>query len=310
MYCYSDEWATAIRGYQVSLRVAGRPETTVDLRVFQLKKFATEIRPADPWQVCFEDVVEWLAEKPWAPETRRSYRSALRGFYGWGVESGRTDWDPAGKLPKVAPSHPRPHPATEDAYRFALIAAEPSDRLALRLAAELGLRRGEVSRIHSRDIIQTDTGWSLIVHGKGSRERILPLPDALSAALRSTPPGYAFAGSCAGHVTPAHLGKRISRLLPEGVSMHALRHRFATLAYSVDRDVFAVQRLLGHASPDTTQRYVQVPDDDMRRLVAVVQSVPDRQNHRGASHDVCEVSGRGLPVGLSTQANRTTYDPV
>jgi site-specific recombinase XerD len=54
--------------------------------------------------------------------------------------------------------------------------------------------------------------------------------------------------------------------------MHALRHRFATKAYNIDRDVFTVQQLLGHASPETTQRYVQVSDINMRRLVEAVQA--------------------------------------
>ncbi|WP_292702628.1 tyrosine-type recombinase/integrase, partial [Microbacterium sp. 69-10] len=59
----------------------------------------------------------------------------------------------------------------------------------------------------------------------------------------------------------------VSRLLPPGVTMHALRHAFATRTYNVNRDVFAVQQLLGHSSAATTQRYVQVSDDSLRALV-------------------------------------------
>lgn len=66
------------------------------------------------------------------------------------------------------------------------------------------------------------------------------------------------------------MGKVVSTLLPSGVTIRALRHRFATQAYSIDRDVFTVQQLLGHACPATTQRYVQVSDSSMRRLVDAV----------------------------------------
>ena len=52
--------------------------------------------------------------------------------------------------------------------------------------------------------------------------------------------------------------------------MHQLRHRFATRAYSATRDLFAVQRLLGHASPNTTQRYVATTPDDLRHAVNAV----------------------------------------
>lgn len=52
--------------------------------------------------------------------------------------------------------------------------------------------------------------------------------------------------------------------------MHALRHAFATRVYNVNRDVFALQQLLGHASAGTTQRYVKVSDDRMRELVEAV----------------------------------------
>lgn len=49
-----------------------------------------------------------------------------------------------------------------------------------------------------------------------------------------------------------------------------LRHRYATRAYGRTRDLLAVQRLLGHTSPDTTQTYVELPMED---LVAVALSV-------------------------------------
>jgi len=61
-----------------------------------------------------------------------------------------------------------------------------------------------------------------------------------------------------------------SDALGNGVTMHQLRHRFATMAYAVDTDVLVVQRLLGHASPATTQRYVRTDDRAARRTVKAV----------------------------------------
>jgi integrase len=195
----------------------------------------------------------------------------LRSFYRWAVLTGRVDENPAERLPVVRATQPKARPAADDDLAAALRRADDRELLALRLAAELGMRRGEVAVVHSRDIIERSTnGPTLIVHGKGRQDREVPLTEALARTLRACGEGYVFPGRDAGHISPRYLGKLISALLPAGVTMHQLRHRFATLAYSVDRDVFAVQQLLGHASPMTTQRYVLVPHDAQRRLVEIV----------------------------------------
>ena len=152
------------------------------------------------------------------------------------------------------------------------MAAGTRERLMLRLAAECGLRRAEVAQVHSRDVVEDLGGWSLVVHGKGSRERVVPLPVSVGVELRALGRGYAFPGDDHGHLSPRWVGTLISRLLPEGYTMHSLRHRFATRAYAVDRDVFTVQELLGHASPATTRVYVQLPNDSKRRLVDAIAS--------------------------------------
>ncbi len=172
---------------------------------------------------------------------------------------------------------PVARPATEEDLSAALAGADDERwRLAIRISAELGLRRGEVAQIHSADIVTGSDGDWLTVHGKGSKLRRVPLSQSLALTLRTLPVGYVFPGRIverqrhtvtAGHISARYLGKKISELLPPGVTMHALRHRFATRAYNVNRDVFTVQRLLGHASAATTQRYVQVSDERMRALV-------------------------------------------
>ncbi len=148
----------------------------------------------------------------------------------------------------------------------------------LRLAAELGLRRGEVARVHSRDVLDDDGGWSLLVHGKGNRDRVVPMPDPLADAIRSRPAGYLFPGDDDGHLSPKRVGALVSGLLPPGVTMHALRHRFATRAYTVGRDLFAVQELLGHASPDVTRRYVLTTQAEMRATVRALERRPTERS--------------------------------
>lgn len=265
------QWEAQIKPWRSWLRGAGHPEPTVRLRLTQIRAFARDHASLDPWAVTIDDIIDWLAGKRWASETRRAYRSALRSFYRWALDTARIDEDPTERLPTVRMSTPQPRPAHDDEYRSALRNADECDRLALRLAADLGMRCGEVAQVASRDVTQTDAGWTLLVHGKGAKKRVLPIPEGLATLIRARD-GYSFPGNYNGHVSPTWLSARISRLLPEGVTMHALRHRFATKAYNVDRDVFTVQQLLGHSSPATTQRYVLVNDDVKRRLVDAIAS--------------------------------------
>ena len=146
----------------------------------------------------------------------------------------------------------------------------------IRLAGEHGLRRAEIAVVHSRDVVHDLLGYSLQVHGKGGRLRYVPLADDVANAILDAA-GYAFPGKIDGHLSPWWVGKLVSRLLPKGWTTHTLRHRFATVSYAEDHDVFAVQDLMGHASPATTLRYVALADDAKRRLVEASRfRIPER----------------------------------
>lgn len=262
-------WDLEIESWQVALRAAGRRRATVELRGYQLRRVATELRCA-PAEVTGWQLVQWVGSQGWDAETLRSWRSALRGFFGWAHGVGLVDVDPALALPAVKPSEPNPRPTPEDEYRVGLARADERVRLMLRLAAELGMRRGEVARAHSRDLWRDLFGWSIAVHGKGGKTRPVPVPAGLAALIRSRGEGYLFPGRDHGHLSPAHVGRLVSRALPGAWAMHSLRHRFGTAAWSVDHDLLTVQELLGHASPVTTRRYVRVPNERLRATVRAV----------------------------------------
>lgn len=149
--------------------------------------------------------------------------------------------------------------------------AKPREKLILRLAAEVGMRRAEVARSHSRDLMEDLVGFSLIVHGKGGKNRIVPLPQSLGRTL-STLEGYYFPGNDDGHLSPRYVGKLIRDLLPGDWTMHTLRHRFGTRAYALTSDLLLVQEMLGHASPTTTRRYVEYDRTRMRAAVEELAS--------------------------------------
>lgn len=258
----------ALTSWATWMRAAGRPVSTIALRCYHVHRVMKEIE-TDPWSLTTEDLVIYLGGKTWSPETRRSYRSSLRQFYAWAQATGRRQDNPAALLPTIKLPRGIPRPTPDLMFRAALAEADDRSRLMVQLAAWCGLRRGEIARVRRDDVLPDLIGHSLRITGKGGHERLVPLPEDLARTLLAAPPGWLFPSPHrAGlHLTPHHVGKIVSALLPDGWTTHTLRHRCATVAYASTRDLRAVQELLGHAKPETTARYTQVPAGALRAAV-------------------------------------------
>lgn len=139
----------------------------------------------------------------------------------------------------------------------------------IRLGAECGLRREEMTKVYpSKDVMEDLIGYSLIVHGKGNKERLVPLPDDLAKILL-TFPGWLYPGRWEGHVETSYISKHLEKLL-EGWNPHSLRHRYATTLWAETHDILLISKLLGHESVETTQRYIFMPEKELRRGLAGV----------------------------------------
>lgn len=266
-------WVTLIEEYLTWMRAIGRSPMTVKLRANQLSQAAREIG-GNPTRVTHDDLIAWFARcEHWKPETRRSYRAAICGFFDWAYKFGRLVSNPADDLPRMRSGEPLPLPVPDIAWTEALAKASPRVKVILRLAAEAGLRRSEVARVHTRDLLDGVGGAQLVVHGKGGKKRMVPLSADLAAIVAAgakghTPnmptSGWLFPDGFGNHLTPEYLGVLASRVLPQGYSIHKLRHRYASRAYRGTRNLRAVQTLLGHASIATTERYTAVDNDEIR----------------------------------------------
>jgi integrase/recombinase XerC len=121
---------------------------------------------------------------------------------------------------------------------------------------------------------------TLIVRGKGNKERAVPvLPvvrDALADYLAAVPHAIGandpvFVGQRGKPLNPRLVQGLMQRLrvvldLPESATPHALRHSFATHLLAGGGDLRTIQELLGHASLSTTQRYTGVADEGMKKV--------------------------------------------
>ncbi|MCI7552251.1 MAG: tyrosine-type recombinase/integrase [Actinomycetaceae bacterium] len=226
-------------------------------------------------QACEADCLAFLATPGWSSETARSVRSTLRSFYTWAADTGRLTTNPAVRLPVIHEKPPLPHPLPEAEYQRALDEAPNPWRIGIRLAGEAGLRRSEVAQVARADLFRDLFGVSLRVHGKGGKERAVPLNESLGVELRTWLRGHVWlfpSGTTSTHLTPDYVAKRIRQYLPPEWSMHSLRHRFATVAYARTSDIRAVQELLGHANLNTTQRYVAMPVQRLRAVASTARA--------------------------------------
>ncbi len=166
---------------------------------------------------------------------------------------------------------------------------EPAEAVRrLRASALLELLYGTGARISEAvglDVDDLDLETAAVrLHGKGGRDRIVPLGRCAVAALadylRLGRPSLAGPRSGAA-VFLSRRGNRLSRQSAwtvlrtaaaqagvDGVSPHVLRHSFATHLLDGGADVRVVQELLGHASVSTTQIYTLVTVDRLREVYA------------------------------------------
>ncbi|MFW5473682.1 tyrosine-type recombinase/integrase [Knoellia sp. CPCC 206450] len=260
------EEKSQVRAWVAWLRAGGTPETTIALRRYYVRRLERDHR--DVLALDADTLAAWLGANGWAPNTLKSARAALRSFYGWARHMGLREDSPAHLLPTVRVPRARPRPTPEAAYRAAQMQAGARERLAIDLAGRCGMRRGEIARVRVEDVEGDLAGRSLRVTGKGGHVRLVPLPHDLAETILEHGTGWVFPSPRGGHLTPHHLSKAVSRLLPDGVTMHSLRHRCATRAYAATRDLRAVQELLGHSRPETTATYVLAPDDAVRAAMS------------------------------------------
>jgi integrase len=257
-----DEWCTWMAN------VERLKASTVRMRRYQLAHFARGHR--DPWTVDRDDVGLYLLPYN-RHETAKGSLAAVRGFYRWAAQErrGPSGFDPTvGLRVRVPRAEARPCPDTvwmgvEDRLLASHDQLDRDTGLMISLAARCGLRRSEIAGCHVRD----HEGDMLRVTGKGDVTRRVILPAGVGGAILLRG-GWVFPGEH-GHITADAVGRRVSAALPHGWTAHTLRHRFATELYDRNGgDLLMVQRMLGHASPVTTQRYIALRDKRYAALAA------------------------------------------
>jgi integrase/recombinase XerD len=242
--------------------------------------------------------LESIAERGLSPASGARRLSAVRQFHKFLYSEGYAAQDPTASL--SGPRKARPLPKTLSIVQVdRLIEAareactreggSPSERLrALRMHCLLELLYASGLRVSELVALPKSAARTreslIVVRGKGSKERLVPLTEAakeaariylaeLEAQGRAAGPWLFPSDSESGHLTRQAFARDLKAaagaagLRGDAISPHVLRHAFASHLLQNGADLRLIQELLGHADISTTQIYTHVLDERMKALV-------------------------------------------
>jgi len=149
-------------------------------------------------------------------------------------------------------------------------------RAMISLIYACGLRRSELLNLTLKDIL-SDRNLLFIRQSKGKKDRVVPISMKLIAMLRDyykafKPKTWLFEGQLAGEKYSERsiqlvLNQSVSKAkINKQVSLHWLRHSYATHLLESGTDLRYIQELLGHSSSKTTEIYTHVSTRNLQQI--------------------------------------------
>jgi integrase/recombinase XerC len=261
------------------VRMAGRGSApaSVNRRIAAVRSFFEHL------------VIRGIRESNPVPVPRRSsgLRPKARGVLGHLGPSRRRDGGRLVRQPSRLPESVEP----EDVAAFLADLGTHRDRAMVLLMVLGGLRCAEVRNLRLADVDQGRRRVRIV--GKGNRERVVPVERAffseLAAYLRNERPAGLATAECfvvlrgptsGSALTEAGVRSlfrrhRVTSGSPR-VRPHRLRHTFGTELAAAGMDLVVLRDLMGHASPETTAKYVHLSDERLAAEYAAARAVIGR----------------------------------
>jgi site-specific recombinase XerD len=222
-----------------------------------------------PGEITRQQVIQFgVSLSGMAPLSVRRKLACLSSFFGFLQDMGDVQGNPARRLP--LPKVEQLVPVTlsqEEAQQLVGAADRPWTRCLVILLLTTGMRRSEAVAITLEDI-DLDNG-QLLVHGKGSKERTVPLTQEAIGAIqhylkhrKKTNCQRLFVSQTGESIQGRIVNRILTRVVKKagledrGITPHTLRHTFATHLIRNGTDIRTVQELLGHSDIQTTARYL------------------------------------------------------
>ncbi|MFN6015323.1 MAG: tyrosine-type recombinase/integrase [Flavobacteriales bacterium] len=166
----------------------------------------------------------------------------------------------------------------EEVKRLLNASTNLKHRTMLSLIYACGLRRSELLNLTFADI-QSARNILLIKQSKGKKDRIVPIGNKIIQQLREyyllyRPKHWLFEGQSAGEQYSAKSLQNILKLsvsksgISKPVTLHWLRHSYATHLLESGTDLRYIQELLGHSSSRTTEIYTHVSTHEIKKIIS------------------------------------------
>jgi integrase/recombinase XerD len=242
-----------------------------------LKTFLLFCSPKKPEEIEAKDMVRFVNDYVIAKGLSFSYQNqtvnACKLFFREVLKS-RLDVE---KFERPRREHRLPNVLSKEEVKAILNAPKNmKHRTMLSLIYACGLRRSELLHLKPTDI-DSKRGLLIIRQGKGRKDRIAPISEKLIEMLREyykvyKPKIWLFEGQKAGEqYSETSLQKVLKHALTEvkikkPVTLHWLRHSYATHMLESGTDLRYIQELLGHKSSKTTEIYTHVSEKSIKNI--------------------------------------------
>ncbi len=164
----------------------------------------------------------------------------------------------------------------EEVKSLLLVLRNIKHKTALSLIYSCGLRRSELLNLKPSDI-DSKRGVIIVRQAKGKKDRIVPLSTKILELLREyykayKPSNYLFEGQLKGQpYDERSLANVLSQAVDKAkinkpVTLHWLRHSYATHLLEAGTDIRYIQTLLGHSSTRTTEIYTHVSNKELQKI--------------------------------------------
>lgn len=269
-------------------------ENTLTAYFEDLARFAQWIMPVCPPHQAMpehiEEFVDTLAQCELAPKSHARIISGVKAFFRFLQIHGIRPDNPTANI--ASPTLPKniPDVLSIDEVNNMISAADTSTVLGLRNRAIIemlygsGLRVSELTNLEHRRMFLDKK--ILVVHGKGNKERLVPMSDPAVDAVKEYLAAMQLGGAPIApgyedYVFLSRRGKRLTRVMmfyvvrdlaslagiSKIISPHTLRHTFATHLLEGGANLRAIQMMLGHESISTTEIYLKIDTRMLREEI-------------------------------------------